>query len=89
MERKRYHYLKDCDTLLYLYSNVVWIIIPFKRTYYIKITFFSLSPINIKKNLGNFTVRNIVNHLLDRQDYITIQGIGESTVKELYGELMK
>lgn len=100
MEKRRYYYLKDCDILFYIYYNVMWIIIPSKgnndhcffydqRTYYIKISFFSISKIPIKKNLGNLTVKNIVKYLLSRRDYNAIQGISKSTVKGLYGELMK
>ena len=100
MEKRRYYYLKDCDTLFYIHYNIMWIIIPSKgnnnhyffydqRTYYIVISFYDLNKTPIKKNLGNHTVRKIVDYLLSRRDYSNVQGISKSTVKGLYGELMK
>ena len=99
--RKRFYWLKDISILFYNYDTISWIILPTeefieiypeflvpnKRKYYIKLTYITKN-IRIKKNMGGFVVKEIVQYLLDH-NYDKIESCTKKEVNHLYGEIMK
>lgn len=100
--RKRFYWLKDISILFYDYDTISWIILPTKefieiypecfvpnrRKYYIKLTYIT-EKIRIKKNLGDFMVKELVQYLLDHNNYDKIESCTKKEINHLYGKIMK
>lgn len=99
--RKRFYWLKDISILFYNYDTISWIILPTeefiefypeflvldRRKYYVKLNYITKN-IRIKKNLGDFMVKELVQYLL-AHNYDTIESCTKKEINLLYGKIIK